>query len=61
MYNKLIEVSSNKDDGNDFSIHVKQLQNFLDDYDKMKNKENENLEKIDEDDEINNNYNFGFE
>ena len=61
LYNKLIEVSSNKDDGNDFSIHVKQLQNFLDDYDKMKNKENENLEKIDEDDDINNNYNFGFE
>ena len=55
MYNKLIEVSSNKDDGNDFSIYVKQLQNFLDDYDKMKNKENENLEKIDEDDDINNN------
>ena len=61
LYNKLIEISSNKDDGNDFSIYVKQLQNFLDNYDKMKNKENENLEKIDEDDDINNNYNFGFE
>ena len=62
LYNKLIEVSSNKDDGSDFSIYVKQLQDFLDDYDKMKNKENENLEKIDkDDDDINNNYNFGFE
>ena len=59
LYNKLIEVSSNKVDGSDFSIYVKKLQNFLDEYDKLKNKENEKNRKIEE--YINNNYNFGFD
>lgn len=59
LYNKLIEVSSSKDDGSDFSIYVKKLQNFLDEYDKLKNKENEKNRKIEK--YINNNYNFGFD
>ncbi len=59
LYKKLIEVSSSKEDGSDFSIYVKKLQNFLDEYDKLKNKENEKNRKIEE--YINNNYNFGFD
>ena len=59
LYNKLIEVSSSKDDGSDFSIYVKKLQNFLDEYDKLKNKENEKNRKIEK--YINNNYNFCFD
>ena len=68
LYNKLIELSSNKDDESDFSIYVKRLQNFLDNYDKMKNEKNEkriddksnNEEKINIEEKINNDYNFGF-
>ena len=60
LYNKLIEISSNKDDESDFSIYVKKLQSFLDNYDKLKNKEIERDKKID-DENINNNYNFGFD
>ena len=59
LYKKLIEVSSSKGDGSDFSIYVKKLQNFLDEYDKLKNKENEKNRKIEK--YINNNYNFGFD
>ena len=59
LYNKLIELSSNKDDGSDFSIYIKKLQKFLDDYDIFKIKENKEDKKVDE--YLNNNYNFGFE
>ena len=59
LYNKLIELSSNKDEGSDFSIYVKKLQEFLEDYDIIKIKENKEDKKVDE--YLNNNYNFGFE
>lgn len=59
LYNKLIEIVSNKDDGSDFSIYVKELQYFLDEYDKNKNMDNENDKKVDK--YLNTNYNFGFE
>ena len=46
LYNKLIEISSNRDDGSNFSIYVKKFQNFLDEYDKLKSKEFEKDKKI---------------
>ena len=57
LYNKLIEICSDKDDGNEYSGYVKKLQIFLDNYAKMKNGETDG--KNNEDDK--NNYNFGFE
>ena len=36
LYNKLIEITSNKEDS-DFSSYVKKLQVFLDNYDSLKN------------------------
>jgi len=62
LYNKLIELSSNKDEEeeeSDFSIYVKKLQLFLDNYDKMKNEENDKDNKLDE--KLQSDYNFGFE
>ena len=62
LYNKLIELSSNKDDETDFSVYVKRLQIFLDDYDKMKSEKEKRIdEKSNNDEKLNNDYNFGFE
>ena len=58
LYNKLIEISSNKDNI-DFSVYVKKLQIFLDKYDKIKKRDktsdNNNYGVI------KTNYDFGFE
>ena len=62
LYNKLIELSSNKDDESDFSVYVKRLQIFLDDYDKMKSEKEKRIdEKSNNDEKLNSDYNFGFE
>ena len=62
LYNKLIELSSNKDDESDFSVYVKRLQIFLDDYDKMKSEKEKKIDEISNNDEkLNSDYNFGFE
>jgi hypothetical protein len=57
LYNKLIEISSNKE-GIDFSIYVKKLQVFLDNYDARKN---QNRKKLNKSYGKVKNYNFGFD
>lgn len=58
LYNKLIEITSNKEDS-DFSSYVKKLQIFLDNYDSLKNPRN--TKDIGKYEKIKGNYNFGFE